>query len=76
MQELKAFSESNTFEKEYLPCEEANGMMVCVCGYELLKEDEDTWRCSGGGHVYRLSDGSVTHDKFGNTYIKRRRDNE
>ena len=42
----------------------------CVCGYELVKEDEKTFRCTGGNHRYNMKEGSVTLDKFGNILLK------
>ncbi len=32
-----------------------SGILKCCCGYELIKEDEDTYRCTGGSHRYRVS---------------------
>jgi len=43
---------------------------VCCCGYELVKEDNDVWRCIGGNHRYRMSEGEVAFDKFGQPLIK------
>lgn len=43
---------------------------VCCCGYELIKESEDTFRCTGGNHRYRMSEGEVVYDKFGTPLIK------
>ena len=47
-----------------------DGILRCCCGFELIKESEDTYRCIGGNHRYRFSDGSVIIDKFGNVMIK------
>lgn len=41
----------------------------CVCGFELIKEDEDTFRCTGGNHRYRMSEGQIALDKFGNLQL-------
>jgi hypothetical protein len=43
---------------------------VCCCGYELIKESETTWRCSGGSHRYNMQAGDVVKDKFGNFLFK------
>lgn len=40
--------------------------LKCVCGYELLKESSNTYRCAGGGHQYQIQEGDITVDKFGN----------
>lgn len=32
-----------------------SGVLKCCCGYELIKEDEDLYRCTGGSHRYRIS---------------------
>lgn len=42
----------------------------CICGYELKKESEDTFRCTGGNHRYTIKAGSLFIDKFGNVFIK------
>jgi hypothetical protein len=42
----------------------------CICGFELIKESEDTWRCVGGSHRYRISEGECSFDKFGNLLLK------
>lgn len=42
----------------------------CCCGYELIKGDDDYYRCSGGNHTYRVSDGDVLVDKFGNIQLR------
>ena len=43
----------------------------CICGYELFKESNDTWRCSGGNHRYFISQGDVLYDKYGNVLLKK-----
>lgn len=40
--------------------------LYCVCGYELVKEDETTWECTGGNHKFHFEDGETALDKFGN----------
>lgn len=44
--------------------------MTCICGYELVKQDENTFRCTGGNHVYELDRGDMIKDKFGNLMIR------
>ena len=48
---------------------EGDGKLVCCCGYELVKESEDTYRCTGGNHRYNFNDDDVMIDKFGNVLI-------
>lgn len=61
-------SEEDTFNQSSV---NSTGAMVCCCGFELIKQDEDTYRCSGGNHVYRFSEGSAMKDKFGNLLLKK-----
>ena len=42
--------------------------MVCVCGYELVKEDDCTYKCTGGNHRYRIGEWFL--DKNGNVLLK------
>lgn len=44
--------------------------LCCCCGYELIKESDGTFRCTGGNHRYLISEGEVCFDKFGNTLLK------
>ena len=37
----------------------------------LIKQDEKSYRCTGGSHVYNLDDSTMVRDKFGNAYIKK-----
>ncbi len=46
------------------------GVPRCCCGFELIKESEDTWRCTGGNHRYRMREGEVMVDKFGTILLK------
>lgn len=43
---------------------------ICICGFELIKEDNDVFRCTGGSHRYRMSEGEVTYDKYGMPLMK------
>ena len=56
----------NEREDWFNPDVEGNGKLVCCCGFELTKESEDTYRCSGGNHRYNFNDDDVMVDKFGN----------
>lgn len=44
--------------------------MFCVCGYELIKESENTYKCTGGNHRYIIQDGDIILDKYGNILLK------
>lgn len=71
MKSMKLGIDENTTKKDYLPVHKGKaGKMVCICDYELYKVDENTWKCAGGGHVYRLSEGDMIMDKFGNFMIR------
>lgn len=50
---------------------EQDGVLKCSCGRELVQEDENTFRCSGGYPVYRFSEGTIILDKFGNIMLKK-----
>lgn len=43
--------------------------LFCPCGYELVKEDEKSFKCTGGNHRYYFRDGTVVFDKFGNACL-------
>ena len=47
------------------------GYATCCCGYELIKESEDTYRCTGGNHRYHVSQGEVVFDKYGGILLKK-----
>ena len=66
-----AFNEREDFYDPY--CQE-NGKLICCCGFELVKESEDTYRCTGGNHRYVISEGDVIMDKFGNIMLKLKED--
>lgn len=58
-------------EKDFFdPNYSGDGVLKCCCGYELIKESEDTYRCAGGNHRYHISEGDVIMDKFGRIMIK------
>lgn len=59
-----------TQEGFYDPMSYDGKTLRCCCGFELIKEDDNNWHCTGGGHVYRIQDGEVAYDKFGNTLLK------
>lgn len=44
---------------------------VCICGYELIQEDERTFKCSGGNHRYIMDKEDIIKDKFGQIWIKK-----
>ncbi len=55
---------------EYKIIEYPGDVMTCICGYELIKEDSKTYRCTGGSHRVNMDDGSLMMDKFGNMMMK------
>lgn len=74
---MKEFKPTNSHaankSSDFVPIYASNvgSGMVCCCGYELLKESENTLRCSGGGHQYKLPDKSAfAYDKFGNVLLE------
>ena len=65
------FVDSEHDDYEYFdPIAEDGKSMRCVCGYELIKADGDTYKCSGGNHTYRINEGDGMLDKFGNLLLK------
>lgn len=50
--------------------ESEDGVLRCCCGFELVQESEDTYRCIGGNHRYMISKGEVIIDKFGRIMLK------
>jgi hypothetical protein len=60
----------DVIDKYYL-VEDSSGVLRCSCGRELIKMDEETYRCLGGYPVYRIDDGSVVIDRFGRLMIKK-----
>lgn len=59
----------------YNPFRERDGKLVCCCGFELIKEADNTYRCTGGHHRYNFQEGQVTIDKFGNVMLRTPEDN-
>lgn len=70
------YGDSRSEKKSFDPMSIDGMTPRCVCGYELIKETEDTFRCAGGGHRYRMSEGEVEFDKFGNVLLKMPEDNK
>ncbi len=62
-----AYNEKGDF---YNPFREGDGKLVCCCGFELIKEADNTYRCTGGHHRYNFQEGQVTIDKFGNVLLR------
>lgn len=54
----------------YFAVEDEDGVLRCSCGRELIKMDEETYKCPVGYPVYRFKDGEVVIDKFGNMMFK------
>ena len=70
---MKKIDPVNSFEENdrWFPVIEKDGCMRCSCGRELLRIDEDTYQCSYGYPTFRLSDGDVLIDKFGNIMLRK-----
>ena len=49
---------------------------VCVCGFELIKEDQNIYKCRGGKHRYIMDAGDVIKDKFGKLWFKKPENSE
>jgi hypothetical protein len=62
-------SDDDHGNKTYNPIR-PDGTWVCCCGYELIKDDDNLYRCTGGSHRYEIREGDVTRDKFGNVEFK------
>jgi hypothetical protein len=57
------------YAKDYKMVTTARGKLKCSCGRELIKMDEETYKCSGGFPIYRISSGGVFIDKFGQLWL-------
>lgn len=57
-------------EGGYYLVQHKDGKLLCSCGNELIKNDDTSWKCSGGYPIYRPSDGEFFKDKFGDVYLK------
>lgn len=55
---------------QYSLMENEDGVLCCSCGRALIKLDEETYQCPGGYPTYRIADGSIIIDKFGNLMFK------
>jgi len=72
MSEIKIEQDLNQVELESELVAQQDGQLRCCCGYELIKQDENTYRCTGGNHVYALDEGDITRDKFGNVFLRKK----
>lgn len=55
---------------DYFAVENEDGLLRCSCGRELIKMDEETYKCPGGYPVYRFAKGEVIIDRNGNMMFK------
>jgi len=55
---------------EYYSVEDEDGVLRCSCGSELVKMDEESWRCGQGYPIYKFEDGEVLLDRNGNLMLK------
>lgn len=80
MKEIKAKRTKSKYEKGdwFDPNYGGDGVLRCCCGFELVLESEgeseNTYRCTGGRHMYRFSADEAFFDKFGNLLIKPKED--
>lgn len=74
MDEIKFKPKSDEDIKEdiddYFLVEHGKGDLKCSCGRELIKQDSETYKCSGGYPQWRIQDNEVRIDKFGNILLK------
>ena len=61
--------ENNEEEAEWHPVI-VDGKMRCSCGRELVKVDDNTYKCSYGYPLYRMDMGDIIKDKFGNLLFR------
>lgn len=61
---------TNSMRISFDPLRNDGKTLVCCCGFELVKSDDDLYRCTGGSHTYRISEGDVEMDKFGNMLFR------
>ena len=59
-----------TEANDYWTVVDPDGTLRCSCGRELIKMDENTYKCPGGYPIYRFGDGSIFIDKWGNLMLK------
>lgn len=65
--------EANDGGDQTFPIRTRGGTMICICGYELHKQDENTYRCLGGSHMFHLDEGDIVLLSDGTPAIRRRR---
>ncbi len=63
-------------ENGYYLVQRKDGKLRCSCGAELIKHDEDSWKCSHGYPIYRPQDGDIVKDKSGELMFKMKPHNE
>lgn len=54
----------------YTLIQNSEGALTCSCGRELIQQDENTYKCSGGYPKYHFDQGDIIKDKFGNILLK------
>lgn len=65
----------NSF-KGYFSIVAPDGTLKCSCGRQLIKLDDNTYKCSGGYPIYRFEQGEFFIDKFGNLMFKEKDHNK
>jgi len=60
------------FLKDGYITQNTDGTYSCPCDFEIVKVDDNTWQCVGGGHRYHMDEGEMIKDKFGNMMLKKK----
>lgn len=58
-------------ENQYIS-RNSDGSYSCPCNYVIVKIDENTWQCEGGGHKYQMDEGELIKNKNGEMMIKKK----
>lgn len=56
----------------YYLVQRSDGQLRCSCGAELIKNDDQSYVCTGGYPIYRPQDGDIIKDKWGNVYFRQK----
>lgn len=70
---LEPYKNEKAGKDETFPIRQKGGRLICICNYELLKQDENTYRCAGGSHTYHLDEGDIVLLADGTPCFRQRR---
>ena len=62
--------EGSQYGAKYHMVADEKGVLRCSCGSKLVKMDEKTYKCPGGFPIYRVDEGDIVKDKFGNLLFR------